>query len=310
MMGAYTDLRSLSALEFKARGFSFLPSQPVHSLLAGRRASRMRGRGLNFEELRAYVMGDDIRTIDWRVTARARKPFVRVYSEERDRSTLLIVDQRMNMFFGSRVSMKSVVAAEAAALAAWRVIQQGDRVGALIFNDAQIEEIRPHRSRANVLRILGAIEQQNQLLKASSKVPVVASRLNEVLKRASQLAKRDHLVIVASDFDGVDSTTRDLLSHLSQDNMVVAVLTYDPMSVRLPPAGQLVVSDGELQVEIPFGQERVRKNILEGADRRMRNILSWQKEIRVPVLPVSTAEDAAVQIRHLLGHVAAQRRSR
>jgi uncharacterized protein (DUF58 family) len=309
-MGAYTDLRSLSALEFKARGFSFLPSQPVHSLLAGRRASRMRGRGLNFEELRAYVMGDDIRTIDWRVTARTRKPFVRVYSEERDRSTLLLVDQRMNMFFGSRVSMKSVVAAEAAALAAWRVIQQGDRVGALIFNDAQIEEIRPHRSRANVLRILGAIEQQNQLLKASSKVPVVADRLNEVLKRAAQLAKRDHLVIVASDFDGVDTATRDLLSHLSQNNMVVAVLTYDPMSVQLPPAGQLVVSDGELQVEIPFGQERVRKNILEGVDRRMRNILSWQKEIRVPVLPVSTAEDVAVQIRHLLGHVADQRRSR
>jgi uncharacterized protein (DUF58 family) len=308
-MGAYTDLRSLSALEFKARGFSFLPSQPVHSLLAGRRTSRMRGRGLNFEELRAYVMGDDIRTIDWRVTARTRKPFVRVYSEERDRSTLLIVDQRMNMFFGSRVSMKSVVAAEAAALAAWRVIQQGDRVGALIFNDVQIEEIRPHRSRANVLRILGAIERQNQLLNASSKVPAAAGRLNEALKHASQLAKRDHLVIVASDFDGADAATRDLLSHLSQNNMVVAVLTYDPMSVQLPLAGQLVVSDGELQVEIPFGQERVRRNIHEGADRRMRNILSWQKEIRVPVLPVSTAEDVAVQIRHLLGHVAAQQRS-
>src|SRR5215813_2149112 len=134
-MGAYTDLETLIALEYKARGFSLLPSQPVHSLLAGRRGSRMRGRGLNFEELRNYVFGDDIRLIDWHVTARMQKPFVRVYTEERDRATLLVVDQRMNMFFGSRVSMKSVIAAEAGALAAWRVFQQGDRVGAFIFND-------------------------------------------------------------------------------------------------------------------------------------------------------------------------------
>ncbi len=114
----HADLDALVRLQFKAQGFSFLPRQPIHSVLYGRHASRLRGRGLNFEEIRGYLPGDDIRSMDWKVTARTRKPHIRVYTEERDRTVWLLVDQRISMFFGSRVSMKSVTAAEAAALAA------------------------------------------------------------------------------------------------------------------------------------------------------------------------------------------------
>src|SRR5277367_4369344 len=156
-MGAYAELDSLVALQYKTGGFTLKHNQPVHSLLFGRRASHVRGRGLDFEELRSYVSGDDVRSIDWRVTARMQKPYVRVYSEERDRPTMLVVDQRINMFFGSRVSMKSVVAAEVSALAAWRVFQQGDRIGAVVFNDDRTEKVRAHRSHATILRILGLI---------------------------------------------------------------------------------------------------------------------------------------------------------
>jgi uncharacterized protein (DUF58 family) len=92
----------LRALEFRARGFSFLPRQPARSVLTGRHSSRLRGRGLNFEELRHYQPGDDIRSLDWKVTRRTGKPHVRVYTEERERSVLLLVDQRVSMFFGSQ----------------------------------------------------------------------------------------------------------------------------------------------------------------------------------------------------------------
>ena len=143
--GIYTSLQELVALQYKASGFSFLPKQPVHSILSGRHNSRLRGRGLNFEELRHYRAGDDIRTMDWKVTNRTGKPHVRVYSEERERPVLLLVDQRINMFFGSQLKMKSVIAAELAALSAWRVLSVGDRIGALVFNDTEIIETRPHR---------------------------------------------------------------------------------------------------------------------------------------------------------------------
>src|SRR5690242_20391738 len=109
--GVFVELDELVALRSEARGSSFLPRQPVRSLLAGRRASKLRGRGLDFEELRAYVAGDDVRSIDWHVTARTQKPFVRTYKEERDRPVLLVVDQRASMFFGSQRQMKSVAAA-------------------------------------------------------------------------------------------------------------------------------------------------------------------------------------------------------
>src|SRR5215470_1321819 len=140
---AYVSLDDLLRLRHRAKGFSFLPKQPVHSLLAGRHASRLRGRGLEFEELRRYYEGDDVRAIDWRATARLNEPQLRVYKEERDRSVVLLVDQRLSMFFGSRQAMKSVVAAEAAALSAWRVTSLGDRIGGIVFSESGLEEIRP-----------------------------------------------------------------------------------------------------------------------------------------------------------------------
>jgi len=307
-MGAYAELDSLVALQFKAGGFTLKHNQPVHSLLFGRRASHVRGRGLDFEELRRYVAGDDVRSIDWRVTARMQKPYVRVYSEERDRPTMLVVDQRINMFFGSRVSMKSVVAAEVSALAAWRVFHQGDRVGAFIFNDDSTEQVRMHRSRATVMRILDRIAHQNHLLRADTRSQPHTERLNEILKSVARVCHHDALILIASDFDGADETTRDLLLNLSRSNDVICCLIYDPIAVRLPPADRLVVSNGELQIELELGQRKVRESILDALDKRMRAILSWQRELGVPVLPVSTAEDVPQQVRHLLGKVADRRR--
>ncbi len=307
--GAYVSVADLAALEHAARDFSFLPRQPVHSLLAGRHASRVRGRGLAFEDLRQYLPGDDIRTMDWRVTARTGKPFVRVYTEEKDRPALFVVDQRINMFFGTRRAMKSVVAAEVAALGAWRVLDQSDRVGGLVFNDEQVDELRPHRSRAAVMRLMEAIATQNAVLRADSTVQRKPDQLNAALDAAARVAKHDHLVVVASDFDGHGPRTRDLLLRLAMHNDVLAVLVYDPFLIDLPPSGDLVVSDGALQVELGFGAG-ARKSILEFASGYGKAILAWEREIGVPVLPLSTVEETAPQIRRLLGQAAVRQRRR
>jgi len=304
-VGAYVELQALMNLQYEAKGFSFLPRQPIHSLLSGHHSSKVRGRGLDFEELRAYLPGDDIRTMDWRVTARMQKPFIRVFTEERDRPALLVLDQRLNMFFGSRVSTKSVAAAEIAALAAWRVFHQGDRAGAFIFNDSVIDEVKPLRSRATVLRILEKSVEQNQRLSAASTADHNPAMLNDVLRRVSRIAQHDFTILLISDFDGADGATDKLLLDLAQHNDVIAAFIYDPLAVKLPASGELVVSNGELQVELQFGRETIRKSLLEASDRRIRNVLSWQKKLDVPVLPVSTAEDTATQIRHLLGQAAA-----
>jgi len=243
----HVSLHRLLRLQHAAAGFSFLPRQPVTSLLSGRHASRRRGRGLNFEEIRAYRAGDDIRMIDWKVTARTREAHSRVFTEERDRPGLLLVDQRVNMFFGTRVYMKSVTAAEAAALSAWRLLKATDRVGALVFNDTQVTHIRPHRSQATVMRILEAIVAMNGSLQADLDTPPNSAMLNRVLESAAQLAGHDYLVMVISDFDGADDDTRRCLMKLAQHNDVLGVLVHDPSATHLPSSQDLVITDGHLR---------------------------------------------------------------
>jgi uncharacterized protein (DUF58 family) len=261
----------------------------------------MRGRGLDFEEIRGYLPGDDVRTIDWRVTARTRKPHVRVYTEERDRPALLLVDQRMSMFFGSRRAMKSTVAAELAALGAWRVFAQGDRVGALVFDDQGIEEIRPHRSRRTVVRILDAVVRKNNALHAESRVPRQPGMLNRALRLAERLCPHDSVVAIASDFDGLDEETERLVTKIAHHNDVIAVPVWDPLTTEMPPGGRVVVTEGELQVEADLGTASVRSKMLALADKRLSRVLRWPQERGVPVLPLTTAEDVPEQVRRLLG---------
>ena len=260
--GVYVSLDDLLALEYRGRKVSFLPHQPVHSLLSGRFASRMRGRGLNFEEIRDYRPGDDVRSIDWKVTARLQKPHIRVFNEERDRQALLVVDQRLSMFFGSRRSMKSVAAAEAAAIGAWRVLGAGDRVGAIVFDDRGLTEFRPRRSRSTVLQILTAIVARNQALGVGRGMSASPSMLNNALQQAQRRALHDAVVIIISDFDGADDETHKMVGAMARHNDVVALLVHDPLQSDLPASASMTVTDGELQIHLEVGRESVRKSIV------------------------------------------------
>jgi uncharacterized protein (DUF58 family) len=296
------DLAVLVSSEHKARGFHFLPRQPVDGALSGRHASHLRGRGLSFEELRRYVPGDDVRTIDWRVTARTRKPHVRVYGEERDRPSLLVVDQRRSMFFGSRRAMKSVVAAEVAALGAWRVLSVGDRVGALVFDDEGAQAFSPRRSRRQVLALLRALVEGNRALAdAAGRGTSDPTQLDRALERACQLASHDHLVTVVSDFHGLSGSTAQLLSRLRRHNDVLLIPVVDILETALPDAGRLVVGRGGEQLEVDAGDGAVRRRFAASHAARLEAIASLAGP-RTPVLFLDTEEDVASQVRRALGH--------
>jgi uncharacterized protein (DUF58 family) len=299
--GVYVDLEHLITLEQRGKRVSLLPRQPVHSLLSGRYASRMRGRGLNFEEIRDYRTGDDVRSIDWKVTARLQKPHVRVFNEERDREGLLVADQRLSMFFGSRLAMKSVTAAETAAVIAWRILNVGDRVGGVVFNDGDIVEVRPKRSRRTVLQFLHTLVAQNQALGVGRGITRAPGNLNKALDRIRRLAVHDATVVILSDFDGADETTRQTVAAIAAHNTVVAVLVHDPLQSEIPEAGRMTVTDGELQIMLDAGHGEMRRNILEMSQTRLQSVFAWTREFGVPVLPLSTAEEPVKQLHHLLG---------
>lgn len=305
--GVYASLDDLVRLRHRSRGFSLLPKQPVQSLLAGRHASRLRGRGLNFEEIRKYLPGDDIRQIDWKVTARTRKPHARVYTEERERPVILLVDQRLGMFFGSKRNLKSVTACELAALAAWRTIDVQDRVGAVVFNDRQVVSIRPHRSQTTVMRILHQVLDMNHALHADSTVPANPAMLNDALHRAQHLAPHDCLIVMITDGDGSDDKTQSLVSQIARHNDIILAFVFDPMEAELPELSQVVLSDGERQLELNASAElqtRYRDDFAEKRKQGKHYLVTRE----VPVLPISAAEPTVDQLLRLLGQTGRRQR--
>jgi uncharacterized protein (DUF58 family) len=297
MTGVYVSLDELAALEGRARGFSFLPRQPVRSLLAGRLASRLRGRGLNFEEIRPYQPGDDVRQIDWKVTARTRRTHSRIYTEERERPLWLVVDQRAGMFFGSRVRMKSVTAAHAAALAAWRTLAAKDRVGGVVFSD-EVTVYRPHRSRSAVLRLLGGVVEKNAALRRETKP--APGMLNEALRRVAQLAAHDCLVVLITDGDGADDQTRELVTTIARHNDVVGAFVFDPLEADLPAGRSLAVTDGERQLTAEVSSSLAAGFRSQQQDRRER-MGQFLRSRQIPILSLDTVDDVAAQVVRQLG---------
>jgi uncharacterized protein (DUF58 family) len=298
--GVYVDLDDLIRIQFSSRDFSFKPQQPVSSVLSGRYGSRLRGRGLDFSELRRYLPGDDIRTMDWKVTARTRSPHVRVYTEEKDRAVLLLVDQRQNMFFGTRDRLKSVTAAELAALGAWRALAVGDRIGAVVFNDTEVVEFRPRRSRQTVMQILGEVVRQNHALAADRTVESNPGQLNRVLERARILAPHDVLVITISDGFGTDATTERLSAGLVEHNDLLALLVHDPL--RLDPRGpRMTVSDGSLQIDLDLSDRKVSDAIAEDYRNDQQQMAHFLRRLSAPLLMISNQGDPVDQVRRLLG---------
>ncbi|SEC42786.1 DUF58 domain-containing protein [Pseudomonas marginalis] len=297
----YVSLGQLMALQFQTRGLSFVARQPQGSILAGNHASRLRGRGLNFDELRRYQPGDDLRHLDWRASLRTGKPVVRTFTEERDRPALIVVDQRMSMFFGSVRSFKSTVAAELGALAAWMVFNAGDRVGGLVFNDERIDSVAPLRSRKRVETLCSRIVEQNTALSASNSDHEADGKLNKVLQQCLTLAGHDHLICIVSDFAGADDRTLQLMRQLSAHNDVIALQVYDPLALNVPDTGHLMVTQGQLQVELAVQKRQVRQPLGDFLGGRLKDVASLLRRSQVPLLMISTALLAIDQLRDELG---------
>ncbi|MDM9558291.1 DUF58 domain-containing protein [Bordetella petrii] len=294
-------LPELMALEGAVGGLSFMPRQPLGSVLAGQHASRLRGRGLDFSELRRYVPGDDLRQLDPRASLRYGKPYVRAYTEERDRPVMIVVDQRMSMFFGSVRYFKCAVAARLAALTAWIAYRGGDRVGGLVFDDDGVRAFSPLRSRDRIRALLAEVVRANAELSAQRPERLAAPLLNSALRGALAHAPHDFLVCIISDFAGADEATLRALRLLAAHNDVAAMLVYDPMAQELPRTGRLVVTQGELQLEIAVGRQRERQPLADFFSGRLRQVADLLRRSRVPLLSIDTAGDPLEQLRCELG---------
>lgn len=293
----FTSLPELLKLEGKIKGFSFRPNrQKVRSVLGGKHASKLRGRGMDFEEVRQYAAGDDIRNIDWKVTARTQKTHSKVFSEEKEKPALIVVDQSQSMFFGSQKRMKSVVAAELAALVAFKIQKEGDRVGGLIFTDNGIDAISPKRNKKNTFKFLERIVHHNHQLKNLEKFGNRQDSLNNAISKIKNLVTHDYLVVIISDFIHYSDQVIQAVSYISKHNDVVLVKVYDPMEREIP-VEKITLGDQKKQIVADGKSTSISANFTAGFDNDFQEFESKMKKHKVPVLKMNTIDAIEDQLR-------------
>lgn len=296
---AYADLGRLLALEMPARRLGARITRLAAASLIGQHASTLRGRGLDFQELRHYRPGDDLRRLDSRASLRHGTPLVRSFSEERERPALIWVDQRMDMFFGSRRYLKSTLAVELGALLAWSALHGGDRVGGLVFGDRHEERLRPTRNPAGIRAFCAAMLRHNHALSADS-APANGARLNPLLETLLSGPERGGQLYLISDFSGCDEHTRDLLQQLRRRHRILALQVQDPLALQLHGDTPLSLSDGIGWLDLDLRRRTVRHPMQDYLRGRLDSVAEHLRLAQVPLLRLSTAEAPLDQLRREL----------
>jgi uncharacterized protein (DUF58 family) len=255
------DLTELLILRGAAQGLAVSTHRAARVLSPGAHYSSQRGRGLEFQEVRSYVAGDDPRSIDWRVTARRGRPHTKLFREERERPVWLLIDLDPAMYFGTRRQLKSAVAVRAAALLAWVAVLGGDRVGAVISGATECRVLPPRSRDAGVLPLLGALVE---LQPRSPGTPRPRS-LEAALQTLVRLARPGSLILVLSDFAQLEPGSRALWSSLAAHNTCRLFWVTDPIEERALP-------NGRFRVGLPN-----RLRLLDGAHVRARWLESWRR---------------------------------
>jgi uncharacterized protein (DUF58 family) len=300
MGGPYTDARQLTQLRYAAREIDLVAMSKALNPLSGLLTSNFRGRGIDFAEVRAYQPGDDIRTIDWRVTARTGKPHTKLFQEEKERPVLLIVDQSKSMFFGSRVTFKSVIAAQAAALISWTALDEGDRVGGLVFSDTGHREVRPRRTKSSVLHLLHEINVFNHQLgktenTESHEHPFETNDgenhyFASAVSKIRQVAKHGSTIFLISDFLNFDEDTRIHLNQLARHNDIVGIHVSDEMERTLPPPDQYTISNGVERARINTANRRHREAYSVHFTEHLQSLKFEFTRFKAPFFELTTSE--------------------
>ncbi len=290
MSGAYTSLEELARLHVSARRLPSLRQGTAQAQQSGGHASRLRGRGMDFDEFRNYQPGDDIRTIDWRVTARSGKPHTKVFREEREKPVFFLLDQGQSLFFGSQLNFKSVTAAETLALLAWQALHRGDRVGGFLYNDSEHHEFKPRRDKKAVLRLL---QQTTDMNLALSLKPVTntaeENTLVHALRQTRRIVKPGSLIVMISDFQSLDDRCQRQLSLLHRHSEVLAIQVQDPMESSLPRDGLYTITDGIRSRQLDTRSTQNRTQYAQEATSRQEHLQNTMNRLHIPLLSLNAA---------------------
>lgn len=300
----HITLQDLVRLQADARALKMPSARPVRSRQSGLRQSRQRGRGMTFAEVRQYQPGDDIRSIDWRVTARRQSPHTKLYEEERERPVLLIADLGPTLFFASTGAYKQVRCAQVTSILAWLTLWAGDQIGGLIFNGRELHVSRPARRRKSVLRLLDQLANLQHQPGSPPPAPIgdqADLRLDTALTEARRIAHTGSRIFVISDFMTVTETTTSLLGALARHNSVSAIRILDPMETELPANGRFAVAGPDGPIWFDASNPSFKKAWRDKVAHHEQQLADCFRTAGVQAATVMTQQDPAAALRLLLG---------
>ncbi|PIW51428.1 MAG: DUF58 domain-containing protein [Zetaproteobacteria bacterium CG12_big_fil_rev_8_21_14_0_65_54_13] len=294
------ELSYLIHLQRPAAGLHLREGYP-RARMAGAHLSRFQGRGIEFDEVRPYQAGDDIRGMDWRVTARTGKPHTKLFREERERPAMLLLDMRPAMFFATRGALKSVVAAECASLLAWSILHQGDRVGSMIFDasgDGAMRPARPVRGKRAVMRMLGNVLAHPYW---QQRPTAACDSLLGTLQRADHVTPAGSLMMLVSDGRGLDDASEAMLMRLLAHHSILFVFIYDAFEREMGDAGMLYASDGTAMQQIDSSKSAQRSQHAARFHQRRAVLKRLEQRPGFVLIECATDDDPAAVLARRLG---------
>jgi uncharacterized protein (DUF58 family) len=296
--GIRTSLAELIEMRHRVREVQLFSTPSQRSPLIGLHHSKLRGRGVDFDQVRVYQAGDDVRTIDWRVTARTQEPHTKLFHEERERPIFIMVEQSHRLFFGSGLMFKSVLAAQAAALVGWAALGHNDRVGGLVFGDNEHYEIKPRRSKQSLLQLLNRLVRVNQSLHTESESG--RDTFGVALRRAREVLRPGSLAIILCDERALSDSAEQQLSLLSRHCDLLLLPLSDPLDHALPAAGLLRFTERGAQLELDTLSPDLRQSYRELGEARQARWELLAQKLRVLLMPLSTQRELVEQLRDYL----------
>ena len=291
--GIVPQIKELLALKSYANKISLFNRQRVHQVKSGSNSSHARGRGMDFEEVRAYQPYDDIRLIHWSLTARLGKTYTKIYKEERERAVYLIVDQSLSMKFGTRVCFKNVLAAKLAAIFGFATLNGNDQIGGMVFNDQKAEFIKPNRSRSSLLNIFNILSN-NQAIKSYK------GGLDNTLKFILQKMQSGSTVIIISDFNQINYNTETYLKLLAEKSQVINLFVYDKLEKQLPGDGVFNFTDfGTNYLQI-LNNNKNNELYSKEFNIRMNLVENISQKNNMQFIKIATDEDIVKKINYSL----------
>lgn len=290
--GISVELNELIALKRYARPVNYKPR--YSAVQAGNHLSKLRGRGMDFAEVRNYQAGDEIRHMEWRVTARTGRPHVKIYQEERERPVVILNDFNPSMYFGTRIAFKSVVAARLAAMIIWTAVKQGDRVGGLFFSADQHNEFMPRGRETGALPLLASLSQYTKL---PGNEDIKSKPLSEVLVRLRRVTRPGSILVLISDFYNMDAESEKHLNRLRSHCDVLVYHHCDPLELTAPKPEHYAMTDGKHELLVDTTSKDVRKAYQHYCDQRIANLEAQFKRLQIQYVQVTAEDDLPLLVR-------------